>query len=128
MDKAALLALAGELERAEGGSRELDARMLLAVVDPLESHPGWQREITDCLARGVDPDPWKWAHRAAPHFSLMLDAALPGKEIVGTSRWPSGTWQADHAGRMAIGMAATEPLARRAAALRAMLHENPDDA
>jgi hypothetical protein len=109
-----LRALIAEMESAPEGSRELDAGTHMAVTD----HSGLKALCDQLGAVPTDLEQF-----SVPHYTTSLDAALPGEEIVRVERTAAlKRWRAEtNTGR--IGWASTEPLARRAAALRAMLHE-----
>lgn len=134
-DTAALRALIAELESAPGPDRGLDARMAGMIDWPREDVHG--RLFAQVVERfGLDGltaddiDSWH-----VPAFTASLDAKLPGEEITlakrlrdmegRSSRWIA--WAQIHTGKNRgehlEAIATTEPLARRAAALRARLHE-----
>ncbi|MFQ5741956.1 MAG: hypothetical protein ACE5HV_00025 [Acidobacteriota bacterium] len=103
-----------QLEAAERGSREFDEKItaLLGVAKQVKL------KGSDVL--------WKWAdgtlHCNPPKYTTSLDAALPGENIVSTTKSEHG-WAATnldkHTQAQTFGNAHTEALARRIAALKA---------
>jgi hypothetical protein len=131
----ALSDLIAKLEAAAEGSRELDARIHVAVVNPaVMTDPGGyrgERPVKYELAQDVFADRGADFSDAAdllgaPHYTTSLDAALPGENIVKVARLPHGKegwmWVALHnpsTGASLAGFGFTEALARRGAALKA---------
>lgn len=131
----ALSALIARVEHiAERGSRELDKAIYLAAT----REPSAEERIAAIRRRlGREPSDaakamWRnieaQARSDPPRYSQSLDAKLPGEEIVSVHAPFYGTgiieWTAVarvNPGKRdtAVGTGATEPLARRAAALRA---------
>lgn len=98
------------IEEAKEGSRELDARIAEGLGYKVTF---W--ELNDHRSFGMITDANKLA-TAIPHYSTSLDAPIPGTEITGCMKF-SGRWHAE-ATKAHKAVAATEPLARRAAELR----------
>jgi len=122
-DSDAVDAAIAALESAEAGSRELDAMIAGALgysVD--ESH----KIVRLLVAEGYS---WKVISEIVGNevrsFTDSLDAALPGENVVLAMYSPRrGQWAALHRaadGQEILAWAGTEILARRAAALRALL-------
>lgn len=123
-----LKALIERLEAAEGPSRELDG-LIFRAINPDVPEDDWTTFHDDvwCMR---DPED-AIAFIVPSEFTASIDASIPGESIrrVERHRYPNGAtvWRATHDGLgMALGFmaeAATEPLARRIAALRAKLTE-----
>ena len=117
-----------EMEAATVGSRELDAKIALAILTPPETgkdpfdwkykgNGEWQRPAMDAIHPGLF-----WS---APRCTTSIDAAnsLRDKEkyIVSIFIVEDSVLVGFHDGKSVIqSVANTEPLARSAAALRAM--------
>lgn len=106
--------LISKLEQAEEGSRELSDEIALAAG--WETDKGWWRAPGEAHYDSTMP----------PDFSRSLDAKLPGENIVQVRRLTGGSgdgkrWEARHwdGKQRHYATAKTEPLARRAAALKA---------
>lgn len=109
-------ALLEKLEKAECGSRELDAEIWL-LVDPAAA----DRNMDNALERLAGNDAPEGPY--APHYTTSIDARLPSEDIEIVQRLSNGMWWA-HDSRLpeGVGMVGhTEPLARRIAALAASL-------
>lgn len=114
--RALLLDLAARCEAAEGLDRELDADLARAV--------GLLVDISNPIAWTVrDRGEHIAFARPLPRYTESLDAALPGEAITNVY-CIDGRWSAAN-GRRHSGRAKTEPLARRAAALRALAEQEP---
>lgn len=115
--------LIAELEQATEGSRELDGPIFRFYIMPdtdweTNKELWWPCEVTFCERFNV------------PEFTSSLDAKLPGENIamvIAPTR-PDSDWVVWHfierndddlRPRVVIARANTEPLARRAAALKA---------
>ena len=138
-----LASLIAKLEAAPEGSRELDEQIALATRtwtvwlskhrrwnfdSPNDRHFSWPQSSiplhdTDTGRKIILSEmPWPgWADEAdLPEWSTSLDAALPGENIVEVYHLRSGAWMAVHQAEVSFeATAATEPLARRIAALKA---------
>lgn len=113
-----LPALIARLEVAKEGSRELDRDIALAV--------GWYPTGIEEIGCFFDPATGglRGEIHEAPHYTTSLDAALPWENICGVVRMGDGTWAAKHVTKdrvVKVARAATEVLARRAAALKEKL-------
>lgn len=114
-----LTALIAELEAVEEGSRELDADLAEASGNTVKWEQHGDGSQTPIMWEGA-----RWI--IVPHHSSSLDAKLPGENITHIAcQQLEGFWQATHEGPGGledahIGLAKTEPLARRLAALKAM--------
>ncbi len=136
-DRATLLALAHRVEAASGPDRELDCAIALAAGFQLKTVDGtryWRRGDFSWTAESWD---------CPSCFTGSIDAALPNEgsgywEISGPRRYlniPTPVpdyWRAsfcwhDRLASHVVGWGATEPLARRAAALRALAQEAPSN-
>lgn len=120
-------ALVQRLEQAAAGSAELDLCIFLTAVRT-------DAELGDValrlLAEGLDPTTLSGLFGAGvPAYTQSLDACLPQENIVATvfvhdrAQWAAVQCTPD--GREVVARAATEALARRAAALRAEAAANP---
>jgi len=129
---AELGALISELEAAEGGSQSLDIRIHYGF----RVLGGHGADVASLLIKeGVSwPTVQATLKEIVPAYSTSLDAALQGEEIVfalrsaKSRRW--GAMQRTSSGGEELAWAATEPLARRLAALkswRAELIKSLDD-
>ena len=112
-------ALISELESAKEGSQSLDLR----IHHGFRVAGGHGKDIASLLIKeGVSwPTVEATLNEIVPPYSTSLDAALPGEEIVFSIRsvkgqqW--GAMQRTSSGGEVLAWAATEPLARRLAAL-----------
>jgi hypothetical protein len=125
-----LTALIAKLKAAPEGSRELDEAIATAIgyVRDANVEGCWfslRGELADQINAPYELNP-------LPPFTTSRDAALPGEEIVKVERFTMGMgdmarpfWRAWANGSdvQVIGCGKTEPLARRAAALRAIQYE-----
>ncbi len=111
------------LEGAPEGSRELDR-----LIGREHRYPDWRsrvgKEEVPTGAQGLVRDSVEadYLHDQAAHYTTSLDAALEGENIVYAQTVREGQWTAMHKppeGVCFTAIAATEPLARRAAALKA---------
>ncbi len=129
---AQLGALITELESAEGGSQSLDVR----IHHGFRVLGGFGEDMASLLIKeGVSwPTVQATLNEIVPAYSTSLDAALQGEDIVFSirsakaRRW--GAMQRTASGGEELAWAATEPLARRLAALkswRAELKKSLDD-
>lgn len=117
---AELGALISELESAKGGSQSLDIR----IHHGFRISGGHGEDIASLMIReGISwPTVQATLNEIVPPYSTSLDAALQGEEIVFAirsakgHRW--GAMQRTSSGGEALAWAATEPLARRLAALK----------
>lgn len=117
---AELGALISELEAASGGSLSLDVR----IHHGFHIQGGYGEDIASLLIReGVSwPTVQETQDEIVPPYSTSLDAALQGEDIVFAvrsarqRRW--GAMQRTAWGGEVLAWAATEPLARRLAALK----------
>ncbi len=130
MTKAELLT---RIEVAPEGGRELDHDIAFAVRwrpdevgDPGSARSFAKHEAAHDYAtawishKSMNPS-WK-----IPHYSTSLDAKLPGENIVSMITLPDGRFYATHDrgdNDFTSGLAHTEPLSRRAAAIRGMEDE-----
>lgn len=106
-----------EIERAEGGSISLDCNMHAVVLG------GYCEDIDSSGAHVViDGQLHGISLRAVPNYSVSLDAKLPWENIVKVEKRVGGwlAWQEREDGEDFKAVAATEPLARRLAALKGM--------
>jgi len=112
VDTSAVEGLIGALESAEASDRGLDR----AIAAGLGLGPALLEGRTPNRFCGPGDDP------AVPHYTASLDACIPGENIVLALRPGDGSrWVAVHRladGVEVIAWAATECLARRAAALK----------
>lgn len=114
-----LPALLARVEAAPEGSRELDAELFFAA------HPEYWVTALETMP-AIDVYPRSVSMLAGlPHYTTSLDTALPGENIVRVEYFSHRKqWAAVHSVKPGHGVwaiAHTEPLARRAAALRAMM-------
>ena len=103
--------LLARLESAPEGSRETDGDIALSLGWK-KRHKGW--------AHWTSPDGAENQH--VPFFSTSIDAKLPDEDIIEVKFDGEFWWAWDSRSQTvegAPGMAHTEPLARRIAALRA---------
>ena len=119
--RADLALLVAEIERATAGSAELDARIHVGYRVAAQGAPDMAALL---IREGVT---WPTVHdainEAIPPYTTSLDAALAGEDIsfvvrsARRQRW--GAMQMAACGEEVLAWAATEPLARRLAAIRA---------
>lgn len=117
---AELSTLISELETAKGGSQDLDIRIHYGF----RILGGHGEDIASLLIKnGISwPTVQETLHETVPPYSTSLDASLQGEEIVFSirsakeRRW--GAMQRTADGGEELAWAATEPLARRLAALK----------
>jgi hypothetical protein len=120
---ARLTELIGLLEAAEGPDLKLDTMLAYAVADA-DVRSTTLREVV--VEGGLG---WETAGAVLDDrpsgFTRSLDAALPGENIVlAVYSAPRGRWAAVHrdtTGREHLAWGATEPLVRRAAALKGLM-------
>ncbi len=116
-----LAGLITEIEAAEGGSETLDARLHFGYRVAARRAP----DISELLIeQGITwPIVEAVLDEQIPPFTTSLDAALEGEDITfvirSTKRGRWGAMQKARCGDEVLAWAATEPLARRLAALRA---------
>ncbi len=122
--------LIGALERAPAGSRDLDRKIAGLLGLPLGE--------SDQMVKLLLFEGYSWdviselAHSQNPSFSTTLDACIPGENIVlAMQSAKRGQWAAIHrsvGGADSVAWAATEALARRAAALKGVRSVSAFDA
>ncbi|NNE83315.1 MAG: hypothetical protein HKN28_05030 [Alphaproteobacteria bacterium] len=121
--QANLVALITEIEDATGGSEALDARIHFGYRVAARRSPGISAILID---EGISwPIVEAVLEEQIPPFTTSLDASLAGEDIsfiirsMKRGRW--GAMQKARDGEEILAWAATEPLARRLAALRTCL-------
>ena len=116
-----LALLIAEIESAAAGSGELDARIHFGFRVATRRSPDISALL---IEQGITwPTVEAVLDEQIPPFTTSLDAALEGEEITfvirSTKRGRWGAMQKAGCGEEVLAWAATEPLARRLAALRA---------
>lgn len=143
-DPKAIAALIERAKSAPEGSRELDAKIWASACkfEDFTEHglaEGWEARFEAqedgsvyCYAFNKTSDEYhRQGRKPAPRFSTSLDAKLPGENIARVHKCDHGGWIAEHevgmtnlqgwpVGSLLVGDGKTEPLARRAAALKAI--------
>lgn len=118
--KQAIADLIRELEAAAAGSAALDQR-----IEHCLAGLGLRADLTELLVNeGVSwPVVAETARDRVPRYTTSLDAAIAGEDILFAMRSAArGKWaavQRSFGGREVLAWAATEPLARRLAAVKA---------
>lgn len=110
---------------------------ILIDAPPMPRYP-FPRQLDEMIATAVYGEPsksgdfggpytmWWFANTPiseAPHFVTSLDASIPNERITDTHMLADNLWEAralDSFGKYYMAVAASEPLARRAVALRSL--------
>lgn len=117
--------LIAKLKAASEGSRELDMEIGEAIRLPKLMDVLLDKTVTSTKPNMIGlhwVSPNCVGNVSIPHYTTSLDAALTGEDIRTVIMLGDGRWEAhalDGNGNYHIGEGATEPLARRIAALKA---------